>query len=96
MIPEMSSMSSDPAAASRTAAFTGHRTYCGQADALLGRLLEERAKGGTMEAIRKLSGLRPDTVLLVDQAGAEHPTPIGRVQPGDLIAVRPGTLPCGV
>ena len=57
---------------------------------LLGRLLEERAKGGTMEAIRKLSGLRPDTVLLVDQAGAEHPTPIGRVQPGDLIAVRPG------
>ena len=57
---------------------------------LLGRLLEERAKGGTMEAIRKLSGLRPDTVLLVDQAGEEHPTPIGRVQPGDLIAVRPG------
>ena len=41
MIPEMSSMSSDPAAASRTAAFTGHRTYCGQADALLGRLLEQ-------------------------------------------------------
>ena len=34
-------MSSDPAAASRTAAFTGHRTYCGQADALLGRLLEQ-------------------------------------------------------
>lgn len=41
MIPEMSSMSSDPAATSRTAAFTGHRTYCGQADALLGRLLEQ-------------------------------------------------------
>ena len=59
---------------------------------LLGRLLEERAKGGTMEAIRKLSGLRPDTVLLVDQAGAEHPTPIGRVQPGDLIFYGSGKI----
>ena len=36
---------------------------------LLGRLLEERAKGGTMEAIRKLAGLRPDTVLRLDDAG---------------------------
>ena len=32
---------------------------------LLGRLLEERAKGGTMEAIRKLAGLRPVTVLRI-------------------------------
>lgn len=48
---------------------------------LLGRLLEERAKGGTMEAIRKLSGLRPDTVLLGRSGGCRAPDPDRPVQP---------------
>lgn len=40
MIPEKSSMNSDLAAVARTVAFTGHRTYGGEAGTLLGRQLE--------------------------------------------------------
>ncbi len=57
---------------------------------LLGRLLEERAKSGTMEAIRKLSGLRPDVVTRLDETGAEHSVRLEEVRPGDRIAVHPG------
>lgn len=57
---------------------------------LLGRLLEERAKGGTMEAIRKLAGLRPATVLRIGADGTQCEVPVGDVRPGDLLAVRPG------
>ena len=38
---------------------------------LLGRLLEEKAKGNTSSAIKKLMGLQPMTVTLIDSTGAE-------------------------
>lgn len=56
---------------------------------LLGRLLEERAKGRTSNAIRKLMGLQPKTVTLV--TGEEQRTvPVEHVGPGDLLLVKPG------
>ena len=57
---------------------------------LLGRLLEERAKGGTMETIRKLAGLRPDTVLRLDDAGHTVEIPVEEVRPDDCLVARPG------
>lgn len=56
---------------------------------LLGRLLEERAKGNTSDAIRKLMGLQPRTVTLADAAGFRT-VPISAVKPGDIISVKPG------
>src|SRR5690606_598196 len=38
---------------------------------LLGRLLEEKAKGNTSDAIKKLAGLRPDTVTIITPEGME-------------------------
>lgn len=57
---------------------------------LLGRLLEERAKSSTLEAIRRLTGLRPDTVVRIGSDGVEQVVPIEALAPGDRIAVRPG------
>jgi Cu+-exporting ATPase len=56
---------------------------------LLGRYLEERAKGKASEAIRKLIDLQPQTATLVDQGG-ERVIPADELQVGDLILVRPG------
>ncbi len=57
---------------------------------LLGRLLEERAKGNTTTAIRKLMGLRPQTVTIIDPSGAERTVNIALVRVGDDIRVHPG------
>lgn len=57
---------------------------------LLGRLLEERAKRNTSSAIKKLMGLQPKTVTMVQPSGEEREIPIGEIRPGDLIRVRPG------
>jgi Cu2+-exporting ATPase len=38
---------------------------------LLGKLLEERAKGNTSSAIKKLMGLQPKTVIVVQADGTE-------------------------
>lgn len=57
---------------------------------LIGRLLEERAKGSTTSAIRKLMGLRPATVTRVDCSGALQEVGIAEVRPGDMLLVRPG------
>lgn len=57
---------------------------------LLGRLLEEKAKSNTSAAIRKLMGLQPKTVTMVDSAGRQHVVPIEQIRPGDLLVVRPG------
>ncbi|MDL2230431.1 heavy metal translocating P-type ATPase [Alistipes sp. OttesenSCG-928-L06] len=57
---------------------------------LLGRLLEERAKGNTSSAIKKLIGLQPKTVTLVLADGSTRETPIGVIRIGDTLAVRPG------
>lgn len=57
---------------------------------LLGRLLEERAKGNASSAIRRLMGLRPRTVTVCTEDGGERTIPVEAVQPNDRIAVRPG------
>lgn len=56
---------------------------------LLGRLFENRAKGQTSEAIRKLIGLQAKTARLI-RNGREVDVPIAEVQIGDVILVRPG------
>ncbi|MGZ4960628.1 MAG: heavy metal translocating P-type ATPase [Methylomonas sp.] len=56
---------------------------------LLGRYLEERARGQAGEAIRKLVDLQPQTAtLLID--GQERLVDVDEVQVGDLLLVRPG------
>lgn len=56
---------------------------------LLGRLLENRAKGQTSEAIRKLMGLQAKTARVI-RTGQEVDIPIAEVVLGDVILVRPG------
>jgi Cu2+-exporting ATPase len=56
----------------------------------LGKLLEEKAKSNTSSAIKKLAGLQPKTVLLVDAAGNTTDIPISQVKVGDLLMVKPG------
>ncbi|MUL37150.1 heavy metal translocating P-type ATPase [Gloeocapsopsis dulcis] len=56
---------------------------------LLGRLLENRAKGQTSEAIRKLMGLQAKTARVI-RNGQEIDIPIAEVELGDVILVRPG------
>lgn len=56
---------------------------------LLGRLLENRAKGQTSEAIRKLIGLQARTARVI-RDGREVDVPIAEVVLDDVILVRPG------
>jgi Cu+-exporting ATPase len=56
---------------------------------LMGRLLEERAKGRASDAIQKLIGLQPGTAR-IRRDGAEFDIPIGDVVAGDLVIVHPG------
>lgn len=68
---------------------------------LLGRLLEARAKSRTTGAIKKLMGLQPPTVNLVDEPLSDDikqipaglpilSEPLEKVVVGDLLLVRPG------
>ena len=56
---------------------------------LLGKMLEERAKGNTSSAIKKLMGLQPDTVIVFKD---DVPTEISisEVQVDDIVLVKPG------
>ncbi len=56
---------------------------------LMGQVLEERAKGETNEAIRKLMGLQAKTARVV-RDGEEIDIPIEEVLVGDVVIVRPG------
>ncbi|MCC3434513.1 MAG: copper-translocating P-type ATPase [Microcoleus sp. PH2017_25_DOB_D_A] len=56
---------------------------------LLGKNLENRAKGETSEAIRKLMGLQAKTARIV-RNGEELEVPIAQVAIGDIVQVRPG------
>jgi len=56
---------------------------------LVGRLLENRAKGQTSEAIRKLMGLQAKTARVI-RNGQEVDILIAEVMLGDIILVRPG------
>ena len=57
---------------------------------LLGRLLEERAKGNTSTAIRKLIGLQPKTVTIVRENGQLQEIPISEIRMDDVVLVKPG------
>ncbi|WP_293883613.1 heavy metal translocating P-type ATPase [Sphingobacterium sp. UBA1498] len=57
---------------------------------LLGKLLEEKAKGNTSSAIKKLMGLQPKTVMVILADGTERQVPIEAVNTGDIILVKPG------
>lgn len=57
---------------------------------LLGKSLEEKAKGNTSSAIRKLMGLQPRTARLVVAGGLEQDIPVAQLQVGDRISLRPG------
>ncbi len=57
---------------------------------LLGKFLEERAKAGTGSAIKKLMGLRPNTVLREAADGSTREVPIAEVNVDDILVVRPG------
>ncbi|MEO7800395.1 MAG: heavy metal translocating P-type ATPase, partial [Ginsengibacter sp.] len=57
---------------------------------LLGKLLEERAKGNTSSAIKKLMGLQPKTVTVVHEGGHQMEMPIASVNVGNLLLVKPG------
>lgn len=57
---------------------------------LLGRLLEERAKGNTSSAIKKLMGLQPRNVTVVLDSGEQKELPIEQVQREDILLVKPG------
>ena len=56
---------------------------------LLGKWLEARAKFKTVEAIRALNALRPETAR-VRRDGVEAELPIAQVRVGDVVLVRPG------
>ena len=56
---------------------------------LLGRMLEARAKGHTSNAIKKLMGLQPSSVV-VFRDDQPREIPIGEVLMGDIVLVKPG------
>ena len=56
---------------------------------LLGRYLENRARGQTSDAIRQLMGLQPNTARVIRQ-DRELDIPIEDVIVGDIVVVRPG------
>jgi Cu2+-exporting ATPase len=57
---------------------------------LIGRLLEAKAKSNTSTALKKLMGLQPKTVHIIDNNGVEIEKAIESVLPGDIIMVKPG------
>lgn len=56
---------------------------------LLGKLLEEKAKGKTSDAIRKLMSLRPTSVV-VQRGNDWEEILINQVMKGDVVLVKPG------
>ena len=57
---------------------------------LLGQVLELRAREQTGGAIRALLNLAPKTARRITAAGADEEIPLGHVQAGDRLRVRPG------
>lgn len=56
---------------------------------LLGKLLEERAKGRTNDALKKLVSLAPSTAI-VEQDGAVVEKPVELLRPGEIVLLRKG------
>jgi Cu2+-exporting ATPase len=57
---------------------------------LLGKMLEEKAKGNTSSAIKKLMGLQPKTVTVVHHGGHQMEMPVASVKVGATLLVKPG------
>jgi Cu+-exporting ATPase len=57
---------------------------------LLGQVMELRARSQTSAAIKLLLGLAPKTARIVRPDGNEEDIPLARVQPNDVLRVRPG------
>ncbi|HHT02739.1 MAG TPA: copper-translocating P-type ATPase [Bacteroidales bacterium] len=57
---------------------------------LIGKLLEEKAKGNASSAIKKLMGLQPNTVMVIKDNGSQVETPLENLIIGDIIMVKPG------
>ena len=56
---------------------------------LTGNALESRAKGQTASALRKLVQLQPKTATVL-RDGVERDLPVGSIEEGDVVLVRPG------
>ena len=56
----------------------------------IGKWLEARAKGRTGDAIRALMNLAPKTATLIEENDKTKVVPVGMVQEGSLVLVRPG------
>lgn len=57
---------------------------------LLGKLLEEKAKGNTSSAIKRLMGLQPKTVTVIHEDGSQAEMPVAGVTVGTVLLVKPG------
>lgn len=57
---------------------------------LVGKWLEEKAKGNTSTAIKKLMGLQPKTVTIINENGIQKSISIDEVTIGHRILVKPG------
>jgi Cu2+-exporting ATPase len=58
---------------------------------LLGKLLEEKAKGNTSSAIKKLMGLQPkEATILNESTGEYRKCAISEIREGEVIMVKPG------
>jgi Cu+-exporting ATPase len=57
---------------------------------LLGRHLEERARGASLDAIDRLRGLAAKQAVLLDEAGGERSVDVAAIKAGDRIVIRPG------
>lgn len=57
---------------------------------LLGKWMEERAKGATSTAIRQLMELQPDSLWILDGDGNQKEIPTSRVEKGMKVVVKPG------
>ncbi len=57
---------------------------------LLGRLLEERAKAKTSAALKKLVGLQPKEVTVLEFGFEEKKVPIELLKVADIVLVKPG------
>jgi Cu+-exporting ATPase len=57
---------------------------------LVGKLLEEIARGRASEAVRRLLDLQPPVAWLLKEDGSEEEVPVEEVMPFDILIVRPG------
>ena len=57
---------------------------------LVGKLLEEIARGRASEAVRRLLDLQPPVARLLKEDGSEEEVPVEQVMPFDVLIVKPG------